>query len=518
MLTIGSLFSGIGGLEYGAELTGAGNFKTVWHCEIDPYASAVLRKHFPGTPNLGNIQLVDWGSVERPDIVCGGFPCQDISVAGKGAGIKEGTRSGLWFEFAKCIRALRPRYVVVENVPMLVKRGLHLVLADLAEAGYDAEWHNISASSVGAWHRRERIFIIAYARHNSKRTPRESMELCNAGDNVGKSKSERWKERNNVADGLCELSEIKTDVPNPMRGGCDGGECDREKRHLPTDEERDMAQTPERRQSQREPPTCKVGDVPDTSLAGLERGEETRNLGSRREDTEQFVARQCGENRHNIWQAEPDVGGTLDGFSTWLDKSEEGKQMIINTHKQIMAYGNANKTNTEETLRLLWGGYGTQEDRKQIGRQGSISSEEVLLTYLRQLTQASKTLDNLSPSSAEVQEEILRSLPADNKFACTSHRPRPKEQHTGKYPNTMCILPQLLALNAEEAWCAFRNENATTLHFYWESGIARVADGVPNRVDRIKCLGNAVVPQAAQVVWEMILEREQDRRARGGKP
>jgi DNA (cytosine-5)-methyltransferase 1 len=160
MLTVGSLFSGIGGLEYGLEQTGG--FRTIWQSEIDPYAGAVLGKHWAGVPNLGDITKIDWGSVERPDVLCGGFPCQDISVAGKGAGIKEGTRSGLWLEFAKAIRALRPSYVVVENVPMLIKRGMHTVLADLAEAGYDAEWHNISASSVGAWHRRERIFIIAY--------------------------------------------------------------------------------------------------------------------------------------------------------------------------------------------------------------------------------------------------------------------------------------------------------------------------------------------------------------------
>ena len=122
----------------------------------------------PECPNLGDITKVDWNNVRTPDVLCGGFPCQDISVAGKGAGIKEGTRSGLWSEFAKAIRILRPRYVVVENVPMLVKLGLHIVLADLAEAGYDAEWHNISACMQGAPHTRERLFIMAYSRNNRR--------------------------------------------------------------------------------------------------------------------------------------------------------------------------------------------------------------------------------------------------------------------------------------------------------------------------------------------------------------
>lgn len=160
-LTIGSLFSGIGGLELGLERTGG--FRTVWNSEIDEYASAVLRKHWPGTPNLGDITKIDWEKVERPDLICGGFPCQDISAAGKGAGIKEGTRSGLWFEFHKAIRVLRPRYALVENVSALSFRGLSIVLADLAEIRYNAEWFTLQAREVGAPHKRERLFIVAHA-------------------------------------------------------------------------------------------------------------------------------------------------------------------------------------------------------------------------------------------------------------------------------------------------------------------------------------------------------------------
>lgn len=159
-MTVGSLFSGIGGIEMGLERTGG--FKTVWQCEIDEYASAVLRKHWPQVPNLGDITKVDWNGIEKPDIICGGFPCQDISVAGKGKGIKEGTRSGLWFEFARAIRSLRPRYALIENVAAIATRGLDIVLADLAETGYDAEWLDLRASDVGAPHRRERLFIVAY--------------------------------------------------------------------------------------------------------------------------------------------------------------------------------------------------------------------------------------------------------------------------------------------------------------------------------------------------------------------
>ena len=161
ILKLGSLFSGIGGIELGFERTG--RFKTIWHCEIEPYPSAVLEKNFPGVVNYGDITKVDWTRVERPDVIVGGFPCQDISVAGRGAGIKEGTRSGLWSEYARAIRELQPRYVVVENVAMLARRGLTRVLGDIAALGYDAEWFTIRASDVGAPHRRERLFIIAHA-------------------------------------------------------------------------------------------------------------------------------------------------------------------------------------------------------------------------------------------------------------------------------------------------------------------------------------------------------------------
>lgn len=157
-LTVGSLFSGIGGFDLGLERAG---MRVIWQSEIDPYASAVLRKHWPEVPNHGDIRSIRAGTVELPDLICGGFPCQDISVAGAGAGI-DGERSGLWKEFARVVGDLRPRYVVVENVGALTARGLSVVLGDLAALGYDAEWHVIPAAAVDAPHLRERVWIIAH--------------------------------------------------------------------------------------------------------------------------------------------------------------------------------------------------------------------------------------------------------------------------------------------------------------------------------------------------------------------
>ena len=159
MRTIGSLFSGIGGLELGLEWAGMG--ETIWQCESNPYAQKVLAKHWPGVKCYEDIRDIN-GTTPRPDIICGGFPCQDISVAGKGAGL-DGERSGLWGEMLRVIRLLRPRIVIVENVPALLARGLGVVLGELSQGGYDCWYDCIPASAVGAPHRRDRVFVIAHA-------------------------------------------------------------------------------------------------------------------------------------------------------------------------------------------------------------------------------------------------------------------------------------------------------------------------------------------------------------------
>lgn len=155
------LFSGIGGFSLGLERAG---FITVAFCEIDPYCRRVLAKHWPHVPCYDDIRTITSDRLDkdgiRPDVICGGFPCQDISFAGSGAGI-EGLRSGLWAEYARLVGEIRPRYILVENVSAILYRGLGRVLGDLAALGYDAEWHCIPAAYIGAPHARDRLWIIA---------------------------------------------------------------------------------------------------------------------------------------------------------------------------------------------------------------------------------------------------------------------------------------------------------------------------------------------------------------------
>lgn len=162
-LRVLDLFSGIGGISLGLERTGG--FETAAFCEIDKAAQKVLNKHWPSVPIYEDVSTLSSKDIDGPiDVICGGFPCQDISVAGYGAGL-EGSRSGLWWEFHRLIKEFRPKVVLAENVSALRSRGLDQVLRSLDEIGYDAEWHCIPASAVGAPHQRDRIWIVAYPRH-----------------------------------------------------------------------------------------------------------------------------------------------------------------------------------------------------------------------------------------------------------------------------------------------------------------------------------------------------------------
>lgn len=159
-LRIGSLFAGIGGLELGLERAGLG--PTAWQVENDDYCRRVLAKHWPDAIRYGDVREVNWSQVDVVDVVCGGFPCQPFSIAGERKGLAD--ERWMWAEFARCVRALRPRYVVVENVTDLLRAAgaFDRVLADLAESGYDAEWDCLPAAAVGAPHERDRLFVVAY--------------------------------------------------------------------------------------------------------------------------------------------------------------------------------------------------------------------------------------------------------------------------------------------------------------------------------------------------------------------
>lgn len=158
MLTIGSLFSGIGGLELGLEMAGMG--PVLWQVEKEPFCRAVLARHWPEAKRFDDVCTVGQSNLFSVDLICGGFPCQDVSGAGKGAGLA-GERSGLWREYARIVGEVQPEWVVVENVLSGASRWLDAVVRELEDIGYEALPVPLAAEDVGAPHRRRRVFVVA---------------------------------------------------------------------------------------------------------------------------------------------------------------------------------------------------------------------------------------------------------------------------------------------------------------------------------------------------------------------
>ncbi len=286
------LFSGIGGFSLGLERAG---MRTVAFCEIEPYCRAVLRKHWPDVPRYDDVRTLTADRLDAdgivPDVICGGFPCQDISTAGKGAGL-EGERSGLWSEYKRLIGEVRPKYVIVENVAALLNRGLDRVLGDLAEIGYDAQWHCIPACAVGAPHRRDRIWIMAYP------------------ESVGWERC--WSSRPR-RDGLADSSEI---LAHPQSLHCNGRDI-----HAGSDGQG--------------PRSCGAvgqsggsGEV--VSDAGSPDVERQREIASR-------IAAQLDNARNDSWWlTEPDVGRVAHGVSSRVDRLKGLGNAVVPQIPQII--------------------------------------------------------------------------------------------------------------------------------------------------------------------------------------
>lgn len=174
------LFSGIGGMSLGLERAG---MTTVAFCEIEEFPRRVLAKHWPEVPCYDDVRTLSADRLAADgisvDVICGGFPCQDISLAGRMSGA-DGKKSGLWREIVRLVADLRPRFVILENSPVLRSRGLEIILGEFSEVGYDAEWHCIPVNAVDAPHRRDRLWIISYPAGQRDGLP--PLEICSGWD------------------------------------------------------------------------------------------------------------------------------------------------------------------------------------------------------------------------------------------------------------------------------------------------------------------------------------------------
>lgn len=323
MIKVGSLFSGIGGIELGLER--AGGFEPAWFVENDVYCQEILKKNWPLAKVYDDITQVEWKNVERPDVLTGGFPCQDISNAGQRKGIVVGTRSSLWKEYHKSICALRPKVALIENVAALAIRGLNVVLTDLASAGYDAEWTTLSASDVGAPHLRKRLFIIAHSRREwadrkqcaqgvgeawgNTELADTNEQRCYDGQAQKFPAKDRFDAQRDVTTSSQDVADSNGGLPRG-RGTIEPNRAHAEWR-LPYPQE-EQAREHVRGEIERRSTLRSQDTVPDTECAGLEREK------SKRRRLEQFRST-IGKRQ---WQTEPLVGRLAYGISTRLARAE----------------------------------------------------------------------------------------------------------------------------------------------------------------------------------------------------
>lgn len=218
MMTFGSLFAGIGGLDLRFERAG---MTCRWQVEIDDYATKVLAKHWPNVHRERDIRECGAHNLERVDVICGGFPCQDISQAGTLAGLS-GRRSGLFYEAIRVVRELQPRILVLENVAALLIRGMDSVLRELAEIGLDAEWCCIPAAGVGAPHVRDRVFVAAYPNSIMERS---RVRIFDANNWVGPVSPGEYRERAKALGWEMEAAPRVSRVDDGISSGVDRRRC-----------------------------------------------------------------------------------------------------------------------------------------------------------------------------------------------------------------------------------------------------------------------------------------------------
>jgi len=399
---VGSLFSGIGGFDLGLERAG---MHIEWQVENNDWCREVLKKHWPKVPCHYDIRQIDWAYIPRVDLVCGGFPCQPFSVAGKQRGQNDDRY--LWPEVVRCLDALRPTWFLGENVPGLINLALDQVWTDLESLSYQVWTVCLPACAVDAPHIRQRVWILGYSHANRQPTM-------------------------------------------PING--------------------EMARV--------------QGHVADTESMRLEgRGNESKGNRQRRSKVEPMGS---GGTRYSGWLAEPELGRSSDGLPRWLD-GHIGKGMSYAESQRAL-----------KTLRAMWKPYVAEAIWRTVGGLDRISQAEVLFALVREYKKDAHQT-RLLLASEEALETFVRGVWRATTAARPSCRSGQVQQRPVEHSDALQVVPQFSPCDTETPWPVLG----------WEDGIARVASGIDRRVDRLKGLGNAVVPAVVETLGRMILHVEQ---------
>ncbi len=423
-MRVGSLFAGIGGFDLGLERAG---MEIRWQVENNLWCQRVLAKHWPNVTRYGDIKQVDWHTIEPVDLVCGGFPCQPFSLAGKRKGFDDDRY--LWPEVVRCLDAVRPTWFLGENVPGIVNVALDQVCADLEALGYAVQPICVPACAVDAPHQRQRVWILAHA---------GCAGLPRGGLRSGEAQTREIRD--------CGAADSREVVAHAQREGSQGlrAECELGK-------------------GGEEVKIGRRGDVADTNSEPTGRSAKSW--------------RERGQ-----WEPEPELGGSLNGLPRWLDRFTGG-----------LSYAESRRS--IEALRDLWSPHVSEALWRTVGGYGRVEQAAVLFAFVREYENGSDQA-RLLLACQKAFENGMRSLRREKGTPRASCRSKQSEQSTGEHPDVVQVVPQLSPRNGETPWaCAS-----------WEDGIPRVASNVPSRVDRLRGLGNAVVPQVVEVLGRMMIE------------
>jgi len=478
-------FSGIGGFSYAAEKL-VGGFETTQFIEIDPYCQKVLKKHWPHIPIHDDIKTFTAKPFQY-DAICGGFPCQDISTAGRGKGITQETRSGLFYELIRIVRMVRPKYIILENVAAILNNGLDIVLGELSEAGYDAEWSIISASSLGACHQRSRWFCVAinrefaYPNNNGSFATEKSRSIEKTDGRTEKRKNQACQSQGGSESRNTET--VQLNVTNPNSNGYEG-RCTETRNKITS-------------------------------------GQDSQIIGS----TNTSELKRCSDDGND--KRESRIDGNLSGSSDGgkAISTETGRicdlSKTTDNNKRISNQNNYQENN-DRTLVSEGQSRVQLPEHKELGRDKT-TSEDNTIRYGD---------DNSSEQGMDNQESDVTNPKSKRTWKDESRlwgQSQGGDMQTDRDSNKKISdasnsISQRTQIQYEQRGSSIWNlpssygKEGSTLSPNWqtyesEPCLRRGDDGLSNWTHRLKALGNSVVPQVAAIPLQRVLDLENERQA-----